>query len=70
MQFAHDLQDWTAAATVQAQLIAAMKSPPPIEYCRLGEFLLRAGNLPLAERALLEGIVHEPYKLFLPSQCR
>jgi len=61
VKFARDRQDWPTAVAAQGALINATKNPPAIEFCRLGEFLLRTQNLAEAEKAFLIGIQVDPY---------
>jgi tetratricopeptide (TPR) repeat protein len=61
VKFARDRQDWPTTVSAQATLIKATKNPLAIEFCRLGEFLLRTQNLAEAEKAFLTGIVVDPY---------
>ena len=61
VRFARDRQDWPAAVTAQTVLIRAMKSAPPVETCRLGEFQLRTNDIPEAEKTFLIGVQLDPY---------
>ena len=61
VKFARDRQDWPTAVAAQTTLINAAKNPPAIEFCRLGEFLLRTQNLAEAEKAFLNGVLVDPY---------
>ncbi len=56
-----DRKNWRQAADWQAKRIGAGPSIGRNHFCRLGEFLLRLGDLPRAERALLIGLEREPY---------
>jgi spermidine synthase len=61
VKFARDREDWPTAVAAQAALINATKNPAAIEFCRLGEFLLRMQNLAEAEKTFLVGAQIDPY---------
>jgi spermidine synthase len=61
VKFARDREDWPSAVAAQATLIKAARNSPAIEFCRLGEFLLRTQNLAEAEKAFLTGVAVDPY---------
>jgi len=61
VQFAADRQDWYAAAVAQSEFLPATQNPLALEYCRLGEFWLRAQHVGEAEKAFLTGSVQDPY---------
>lgn len=63
VQFAQDLNNYRAAALAQTELLRATANPAAMEYCRLGEFWLRASNPVEGERALLKGVELDPYNL-------
>jgi spermidine synthase len=61
VRFASDRQEWHAAVTAQTALINATKNPMAVEYCRLGEFWLRAQDPAEAEKAFLVGNKLDPF---------
>ncbi len=61
MLIERDREKWSKAADWQAKRIAADPAAGPSEYCRLGELLLRMGDLASGERAFLTALEHEPY---------
>ncbi len=58
---ARDRKDWSSAARWQTQRIQADPAAGADEYGRLGELLLRAGDLERAEAALRTALEREPY---------
>lgn len=61
VEFARERRDWRVGALAQVEHIAAMKDPPPSEFCRLGDLWARAGELTPAENAFRKGLELEPY---------
>lgn len=60
-EFASQVHDWRGAAEAVAERIRVMNSPLASDYCRLGNFWARSGDLPSAERAFRTGIEKDPY---------
>jgi tetratricopeptide (TPR) repeat protein len=61
VRFATDFQEWPGAAAAQEALLNTMNTPPALEYCRLGEFLLAAQKPAASETAFLRGNLVDPY---------
>ena len=61
MVIERDRKAWPHAAAWQARRIAAAFAAGPDEYCRLGELLVRMGELQSGERAFLTALEREPY---------
>ncbi len=58
---ATDTENWTLAASLERQLIAANPSSAADGYAQLGEMLLRAGKLDEAYTAMQECLARDPY---------
>ena len=61
MLVARGHEHWQQAADWQARRIAADSSAGLNEYCRLGELLVRLGELARGELAFLTALEREPY---------
>jgi spermidine synthase len=61
MSLAREHKDWQRAADWQTRRIAADRAAGAEQYSRLGELLLRSGDLVGAERALGTALEREPY---------
>lgn len=59
--YAKDRRDWHSGAQAQDDLMAATEDPPAAEFCVLGGFWFRAGNLSSSEDALKGGLERDPY---------
>jgi spermidine synthase len=56
---ARDTHTWQLALDLQTKLLELNSSA--LEFCRLGDLYLRAGNLPAAATPLQEGLRRDPY---------
>jgi spermidine synthase len=56
---ARDSHTWQLAIELQLRLLELQ--PAAVEFCRLGDLYLRAGNLPAAESSLQDGLRRDPY---------
>lgn len=61
VRFSTDFQEWPGAAAAQEALLNTISTPPALEYCRLGEFLLASQKPAASETAFLRGNLVDPY---------
>jgi len=59
--FASDERNWQSAIAAQQRLLAAMPTAPALEYCRLGDFYLRAGDAKNAVKPFQDGLQRDSY---------
>lgn len=60
-EFAREAHDWRGAAEAVAERVRLMSSPPASDYCRLGDYWARAGDLTSGVQAFRTGIEKDPY---------
>jgi spermidine synthase len=61
MELAADRNDYRIALLAQMARMKVLSDPPASEYCRLGAIRIKMLNLDEAERALMEGLLKDPY---------